>query len=551
MRPSFSYLDTVDTRVKTEQAAADAGDSSQEEAEEDAKPITVKFSRPESDEAKARRMASYEFHRHKYDGESWVPVEYHGLQDDMAVSERMLLQATQGDDLSEFQLFPRDYLARLVPPHVEEREEKPAMPSNILSLSQLRTLPLADQIKALLTNVKVIRFSQLMALLPQGTDTVSALRSVQQVAVLVQGCWVVKSDILYPKEVCSPHSGVSSEYLCRGRDYMMWKFTQSRHVIRKDISSIVKLPAEDVKDILEQMSKVKASKGWEFLFDYDKEFTDKYCEIVQRQKMLWDAKYQSLSKQFKIPKEAEKKSKAGEQSVGHTDKPRRRRTSSKSSPSKRERTLSGRSLSDHSDVEMEAAKNVAAGPVNITVEPMEVCDSNHVIANGPIAELTNSVVVENGGKCSSDLKQALIAFSRDILRDRLIFPLHELKRLFALKLQMCSPGHVLGCGVSDKQLEESLIEAGGIRLNNQWPPNSTNEPLFALLRKGDQYDTIRGVLFDLFRSSYQIRKEAFRKRIEEKTGQELSDADCKKLMREYCVVKAGGWWYLKGTVSES
>ena len=30
--------------------------------------------------------------------------------------------------------------------------EKPAMPSNILSLSQLRTLPLADQIKALLTN---------------------------------------------------------------------------------------------------------------------------------------------------------------------------------------------------------------------------------------------------------------------------------------------------------------------------------------------------------------------------------------------------------------
>ena len=32
--------------------------------------------------------------------------------------------------------------------------EKPAMPSNILSLSQLRTLPLADQIKALLTNGK-------------------------------------------------------------------------------------------------------------------------------------------------------------------------------------------------------------------------------------------------------------------------------------------------------------------------------------------------------------------------------------------------------------
>ena len=46
--------------------------------------------------------------------------------------------------------------------------------------------------KIIVVSVKVIRFSQLMSLLPQGTDTVSALRSVQQVAVLVQGCWVVK-----------------------------------------------------------------------------------------------------------------------------------------------------------------------------------------------------------------------------------------------------------------------------------------------------------------------------------------------------------------------
>ena len=30
--------------------------------------------------------------------------------------------------------------------------EKPAMPSNVLSLIQLRTMPLADQVKTLLTN---------------------------------------------------------------------------------------------------------------------------------------------------------------------------------------------------------------------------------------------------------------------------------------------------------------------------------------------------------------------------------------------------------------
>lgn len=33
----------------------------------------------------------------------------------------------------------------------------------------------------------------------------------------------------------------------------------------------------------------------------------RYGDIVQRQKMLWEAKYQALAKQLKIPKEHEKK----------------------------------------------------------------------------------------------------------------------------------------------------------------------------------------------------------------------------------------------------
>ena len=40
--------------------------------------------------------------------------------------------------------------------------------------------------------VKVVQFSKLMELLPEGTDQQAALRLLQQVAVMVQGCWVVK-----------------------------------------------------------------------------------------------------------------------------------------------------------------------------------------------------------------------------------------------------------------------------------------------------------------------------------------------------------------------
>ena len=55
------------------------GDSSQDEAEDDAKPVTVKYARPESEVAKARRLGSYDYLRKKHEEERWVPLRYHNI----------------------------------------------------------------------------------------------------------------------------------------------------------------------------------------------------------------------------------------------------------------------------------------------------------------------------------------------------------------------------------------------------------------------------------------------------------------------------------------
>ena len=60
----------------------------------------------------------------------------------------------------------------------------------------------------------------------------------------------------------------------------MWRFTQSRCVTRKEIASVIKLPSEDLKDILEQMSRIKVNHGWEFVFQHDYDFTDRYVEFT-------------------------------------------------------------------------------------------------------------------------------------------------------------------------------------------------------------------------------------------------------------------------------
>lgn len=54
------------------------GDASQDD-EEEAKPVTMKFARQETEEAKARRMRSFGYLQKKRDEEPWIDVTYHGI----------------------------------------------------------------------------------------------------------------------------------------------------------------------------------------------------------------------------------------------------------------------------------------------------------------------------------------------------------------------------------------------------------------------------------------------------------------------------------------
>uniref|UniRef100_A0A3Q4H4E9 Polymerase (RNA) III (DNA directed) polypeptide E n=1 Tax=Neolamprologus brichardi TaxID=32507 RepID=A0A3Q4H4E9_NEOBR len=298
MRPSFSYLDKADNKTREREAANEGGDSSQDEAEEEAKAITVRFARPESEQARQRRIQSYEFLQKKQAEEPWVHLTYHGVKDGRSEHERQYLFL----QINNF-LILVEYLAMLMPPLAEEKVVKPVGPSNVLSMAQLRTLPLGEQVKTLMKNVKVMPFANLMGLLASGTDSTSVLRCIQQVALLVQGNWVVKSDVLYPKNTFSAHSGVPAEVLCRGRDFVMWRFTLERSVMRKEIASIIKLPPEDVKEFLEHVAAPRANRGWEFLLPTDVDFIKKHPDVAHRQNMLWLGIQSKLEKVFNFSKE--------------------------------------------------------------------------------------------------------------------------------------------------------------------------------------------------------------------------------------------------------
>ncbi|KAG7506574.1 hypothetical protein JOB18_009512 [Solea senegalensis] len=546
MRPSFSYLDKADNKTREREAANEGGDSSQDEAEEEAKAITVRFARPESEQARQRRIQSYEFLQKKQAEEPWVHLRYHGVKDGRSEHERQYLfcQSVDASENSELVKTPKEYLAMLMPPLAEEKVVKPVGPSNVLSMAQLRTLPLGEQVKTLMKNVKVMPFANLMGLLASGTDSTSVLRCIQQVALLVQGNWVVKSDVLYPKNTCSPHSGVPAEVLCRGRDFVLWRFTLERSVMRKEITSIIKLPPEDVKEFLEHVATPRINRGWEFLLPTDVDFIKKHQDIAHRQHMLWLGIQSKLEKVFNFVKEDFMPKDSPQPELIHVSGEQRLKMAqvrAQENHSSLQKDLDVRRAGNDSHVKQNTSGNK-------DVEPMDTSSSS--IPNGSVNGYTSAtspgVDHTNGNMPSPELQE----FVTKTFRKHFVLTLNELKRLFNLHLASMPAGWSVFHSVSDHMLQDTVLLCHCKQIMVPFPAQSTaasdEQKVFGLWETGEDYDKHRRLLYDLFTKNYRIRRNMIQAKLTQEFG-DAPKADVDRLLKDCCISHAG-MWYLKGTI---
>lgn len=211
MRSSLSHLDKADSGAKRAAAAAsvsgsDGGDTTESEGEE-AKPVVVKFARREN-KAKSqqkgigRRLNYQEVMENQKSSDTWIPVQFNGVESDEASEERRLLFAEHDDQRKLFSQTPESYIDTVCPKAVtQETTTTVAMPTGVLSLAELKSLPLVQQVVKLLCNVHMIQFGRLCSLLGvMGGQLMSVCEAVRGCAVLVQGSWVVSSQQLFPGE---------------------------------------------------------------------------------------------------------------------------------------------------------------------------------------------------------------------------------------------------------------------------------------------------------------------------------------------------------------
>ena len=296
LHPAFTYFDKAEENQKKAAAALSTNDDEGQVDEGDAKPVQLRFGKGQNQKKKDEVSKPAE--------EKWIETHFYQPQDRRAVMERNLLLCHQDDfESPEFTVTSRDYLKILSPSEQQGAESPADLPHGVLSLLKLKGMNLTDQIKALLITAKVLQFTQLCALLGGGMDISAVLTGLTQYAMLVQGCWVVKSNILYPEGTKSHVSGLDAAKLWPSRDYVMFCFNRKRVLSRKEVASNTRLPTEELREVLEQIGKQRPAQGWEFMLNTDNEFLKGHPEDCLNQLSLWKQRYKELVESLHLSEE--------------------------------------------------------------------------------------------------------------------------------------------------------------------------------------------------------------------------------------------------------
>ncbi|KAG7209766.1 hypothetical protein KM043_011389 [Ampulex compressa] len=322
MRPQFNYLDKSDKRAREE--AKNMGEEVEEE-EESPKQVNVTFARQKPEFVKKMQEQSFQHHTQKSLEERWIHTKYLPANSTQAELTRLEMFSSSTDQtVNTLNLTTQQYLDLLAPPMKQEQYSKGNSANHVTSLGYIRTLPLLDQVRILMKDAKVLSFSQLRSILSPDQETAAILKYLQQVSVLVQGNWVVNSELIYTKDSVSSHNGIPADLMCRARDYILLSFTEHEFLDRKAVSSVIKLPAEEIKEIFVNLAKHRPKKGWQLIIPPNKDFCERYPEIAQRQEMFWEAKRkylrEAMEAQSQVPQRQRRKS--NRESVGSENEER-------------------------------------------------------------------------------------------------------------------------------------------------------------------------------------------------------------------------------------
>ncbi|KAG8188283.1 hypothetical protein JTE90_012116 [Oedothorax gibbosus] len=496
LKPAFVHMDKMDSATKKAQ------NPEEEDTEEEAVAVTVRFEGPNAEKDRQQRQKSFQYVQQKNASEPWADINIHKLG--------------KYKDIQNESTTPLDYVKELLPECYRMCGYSKDEIAQVQDPNQ--NLTLSDQIKQLLTNAHVLTMSMLMEKLPSSVSKSDVVQRIPQCAVLVQGCWAAKSELIYKEDSVSSHSGMSAKLLINARDYVLWLFTKSPYVTYREVLKVIYIPDADFQSMVSPMA-IKANKRWRFKFSCDEEFLKSHPSVEKQQELKWEFRHKSLVNDLNM------RDSEVESPKSSTTRPRQKRHS-----------RSSISEGDESGTDTSAAKDAKS-------KRQQTAKKRLVLSPSKVPPKI-SASYQGYLECSPAVKLELGEFVGDALRSSFCMTFSELRAL-VLESHL---GSLVGRGDFEKVLEEALAEYGAQKLKNKWPQNTVPESLYAFAKFGNKLDRYRVALLEMFSTTARARTNLFVKKVEDELREIISEGDCRQIFEEYCVYKSG-FYYLKGTIS--
>ena len=136
---------------------------------------------------------------------------------------------------------------------LQSKEQRGTATANLILLD----LPL--MLRRIMINTTIISFSIIRELVPKKYTTPSIIDEIGNHAWLIQGLWIIKSEIVYDEPISS------------ARNFLLTLFQKRSLVKRNEFTNSTKLAYNTVSNLFSELS-YKTSDGWELKYFPEKEF---------------------------------------------------------------------------------------------------------------------------------------------------------------------------------------------------------------------------------------------------------------------------------------
>ncbi|XP_068640350.1 uncharacterized protein [Aristolochia californica] len=210
-----------------------------------------------------------------------ISLEYHDAESTASINYRQKMTAEESSHI-QFSMNPYDYVSSLCPKTSNDINK-----AKDHSIRALLSLPLEERFKKWFSEgSEARRFSALMHLAPESSEE-EVLKILKRSSYLVQGMWVVKSNLR-----CG---GVG--LLALARDYVLLLFSKNQFIRYKQLKSVA-IPKDILEKVLIPLAvrtyrftawrdwNSKEPDDWKFK-DTDEQFKRSHPHIVEEQQRGW------------------------------------------------------------------------------------------------------------------------------------------------------------------------------------------------------------------------------------------------------------------------